>query len=65
MTAISTPAPRSASCSAPARILFGESVVPGYRVTSAVTISVMLDHLSNAGIASDNQGLTNVGLRSG
>ncbi|HUN48261.1 MAG TPA: acyloxyacyl hydrolase [Stellaceae bacterium] len=47
------------------RILFRESVELGYRVTSAVSISVMLDHLSNAGIASHNQGLTNVGLRTG
>lgn len=47
------------------RVLFRESAEIGYRVTPAISISVMLDHLSNAGLADHNQGLTNVGLRTG
>jgi len=47
------------------RVLFRESAEIGYRITPTISISVMLDHLSNAGLADHNQGLTNVGLRTG
>jgi len=47
------------------RLLFRESVEAGYQLTRSVSLSVMLDHLSNAGLAPHNQGLTNVGARVG
>ena len=47
------------------RVLFRESAELGYRVTPAISISIMLDHLSNAGIADHNNGLTNIGVRTG
>jgi len=47
------------------RVLFRESAEFGYRVTPAVSISIMLDHLSNASIADHNNGLTNIGIRTG
>lgn len=47
------------------RALFRESAEFGYRVTPAVSISIMLDHLSNAGLADHNNGLTNIGIRTG
>jgi lipid A 3-O-deacylase len=47
------------------RLLFRESVEAGYQLTRRVSLSVMLDHLSNAYLAAPNQGLTNVGARLG
>jgi lipid A 3-O-deacylase len=47
------------------RLLFRESVEAGYQLTRKVSLSVMLDHLSNAGLATHNQGLTNFGVRIG
>ena len=47
------------------RLLFRESVEAGYQLTRQVSLSVMLDHLSNAGLAPHNPGLTNVGARLG
>jgi len=47
------------------RLLFRESGEAGYQLTRSISLSVMLDHLSNAGLASHNQGLTNVGARVG
>jgi lipid A 3-O-deacylase len=47
------------------RLLFRESGEAGYQLTRSVSLSVMLDHLSNAGLAPHNQGLTNVGARVG
>ena len=47
------------------RLLFRESVEAGYQLTRQVSLSVMLDHLSNAGLAPHNPGLTNVGARIG
>jgi lipid A 3-O-deacylase len=47
------------------RALFRESAEFGYRITPAISISIMLDHLSNAGIADHNNGLTNIGVRTG
>ena len=47
------------------RLLFRESVEAGYQLTRQVSLSVMLAHLSNAGLAPHNPGLTNVGARLG
>jgi lipid A 3-O-deacylase len=47
------------------RLLFRESVEAGYQLTRLVSLSVMLDHLSNADLAAHNQGLTNFGARIG
>jgi lipid A 3-O-deacylase len=47
------------------RLLFRESVEAGYQLTRKVSFSVMLDHVSNAGLATHNQGLTNFGTRIG
>ncbi len=47
------------------RILFHEYVELGYRVTAVVSISLFLDHMSNADLARHNGGLTNLGLRAG
>jgi lipid A 3-O-deacylase len=47
------------------RLLFRESVEAGYQLTPRVRLSVMLDHLSNAELATPNQGLTNLGARVG
>ena len=47
------------------RLLFRESVEAGYQLTPRVRLSGMLDHMSNAGLAPHNQGLTNLGARIG
>ena len=47
------------------RVLFRESLELGYNVTDQLSVSVMLDHSSNAGLADRNEGLDNVGLRLG
>jgi lipid A 3-O-deacylase len=47
------------------RLLFRESVEAGYQLTRRVSLSLMLDHLSNAGLTTHNQGLTNFGARIG
>lgn len=47
------------------RILFHEYVEAGYRVTPVVSLSVFLDHISNADLVRHNAGMTNVGLRTG
>ena len=47
------------------RILFHEYVEAGYRVTPVLSLSVFLDHMSNANLARRNAGMTNVGLRTG
>ena len=47
------------------RILFHEYVEAGYRVTPALSLSVFLDHMSNADLVRHNAGVTNVGLRTG
>jgi lipid A 3-O-deacylase len=48
-----------------ARLLFRESVEVGYQLTQGRSVSLMLDHVSNAGLATHNQGLTNLGVRVG
>jgi len=47
------------------RILFHEYVEAGYRVTPVVSLSIFLDHISNADLARHNAGMTNIGLRTG
>lgn len=47
------------------RILFHEYVEAGYRITPVLSLSVFLDHMSNANLASHNAGMTNIGLRTG
>jgi lipid A 3-O-deacylase len=48
-----------------ARVLFHESLEPGYRLTTALSLSLFLDHMSNANLARHNAGLTNFGVRMG
>jgi len=47
------------------RVLFHEYVELGYRMLPAVSVSVFLDHMSNADLARHNAGLTNLGMRTG
>lgn len=47
------------------RILFHEYVEAGYRITPVLSLSVFLDHMSNADLARHNAGMTNIGLRTG
>jgi lipid A 3-O-deacylase len=47
------------------RILFRESLEVGYWILSNTNVSVYLDHISNAGLADQNDGLTNIGMRVG
>ncbi len=46
-------------------ILFRESVELGYQVTAVNSVSILLDHISNANLANHNGGITNVGARLG
>jgi lipid A 3-O-deacylase len=45
--------------------LFRESVELGYQMTPSVSVSVFLDHMSNADLAPHNAGLTDAGARIG
>ena len=47
------------------RILFRESVELGYRFLERHSVSVMLDHVSNANLADRNEGLDTLGVRYG
>jgi lipid A 3-O-deacylase len=47
------------------RLLFRESAEFGYQLTRRVSVSVLFDHLSNAGLAHYNQSLNNLGIRVG
>ena len=47
------------------RILFRESLELGYRFAEVHSISVMLDHISNANLADRNEGLETLGIRYG
>jgi len=47
------------------RALFRESLELGYQVTPVVSISVFVDHMSNANLAPQNAGLTDAGIRFG
>lgn len=45
--------------------LFRESASIGYRITPALSVMATVEHLSNAGLCSQNRGLTNAGVRLG
>ena len=47
------------------RILFRESLELGYQLTPAISVSAILDHISNANLAPRNAGVTNAGARFG
>lgn len=47
------------------RILFRESVELGYQMTPGLSISALLDHISNANTANRNAGITSAGGRLG
>jgi lipid A 3-O-deacylase len=47
------------------RILFRESVELGYQVNPVVSVSAILDHISNANLAPRNAGITSAGARVG
>jgi lipid A 3-O-deacylase len=47
------------------RFLFRESLELGYSFTPSQSISIMLDHVSNANLANRNEGLDNLGIRYG
>ncbi|MCR6632079.1 MAG: acyloxyacyl hydrolase [Magnetospirillum sp.] len=47
------------------RVLFRESISLGYRIDAHNSISVTFDHESNANLASNNEGLNNLGIRWG
>jgi lipid A 3-O-deacylase len=47
------------------KVLFRESIDLGYRFADHHGVSVFLDHISNAKLCSENEGLENVGLRYG
>jgi lipid A 3-O-deacylase len=46
-------------------ILFHGGLELGYQVTPVVSVSAILDHISNANLASHNAGITNAGARIG
>lgn len=47
------------------RVLFRLGAEVGYDVSESVRVSVLWDHISNAGLAEENEGLNNVGVRLG
>jgi len=47
------------------RILFRESAELGYQMTPQLSVSAILDHISNANLAKRNAGITNAGARFG
>ena len=47
------------------RILFRESAEVGYQITPTVSVSAILDHISNANLAPRNAGITSAGARLG
>jgi lipid A 3-O-deacylase len=47
------------------KVLFCESAALGYRVTEKHSLSVMLDHISNAKLCTSNEGLDTLGVRYG
>ncbi len=46
-------------------VLFRESLSVGWRFDGANSLSIMLDHISNAGLAKYNGGMEDIGLRYG
>ena len=47
------------------RILFRESAELGYQLTPTISVSALLDHISNANLAPRNAGITSAGARFG
>lgn len=47
------------------RVLFHESVAVGYDYLPGYNVSVLLDHSSNANLATNNAGITNIGMQLG
>lgn len=47
------------------RVLFRESIEIGYQFVPRQSISVFADHISDAGLTSQNQGISNLGVRYG
>ena len=47
------------------RVLFRISGSVGYQFNEHHSVAVMLDHISNAGLANPNEGMDNVGIRYG
>jgi lipid A 3-O-deacylase len=47
------------------RILFRESAEIGYQINPQISVSAILDHISNANLAPRNAGITNAGARVG
>jgi lipid A 3-O-deacylase len=47
------------------RILFRESAELGYQINPAISVSAILDHISNANLAPRNAGITSAGARLG
>ncbi len=47
------------------RILFRESAELGYQINPTVSVSAILDHISNANLAPRNAGITSAGARLG
>jgi lipid A 3-O-deacylase len=47
------------------RILFRESAELGYQINPTVSVSALLDHISNANLAPRNAGITSAGARLG
>jgi len=47
------------------RVLFRLGVALGYNITSHINISIMFDHISNAYLKSNNEGLDTLGFRIG
>jgi lipid A 3-O-deacylase len=46
-------------------VLFRESAEVGYQVTPTISVSALLDHISNANLAPRNAGITSAGARFG
>ncbi len=47
------------------RVLFRESIEVGYRFYGRHGVSFVMDHISNAGIARENRGISSMGIRYG
>ena len=47
------------------KVLLRESVAVGYSISKAHSVSVMLDHISNAKLCKSNEGLDSLGMRYG
>lgn len=47
------------------RILFRESAELGYQINPAISVSAILDHISNANLSGRNAGITSAGARLG